>query len=163
MSVAVDIVRAWRAPRQAMHRQLADGVREDRALIYVIAACLLIFIAQFPRLWRDSVQNPELSFDMRVGATMLGWVFLAPLALYIIAALSHVLAKPFGGQGTWFSARLALFWSLLVAAPIWLLNGFVSVLAGQGLIANIFAATALLVFILVWCASFIEAERKRPD
>ncbi len=123
MGVIGDIARAWRYPRRAMRRQLGLGKREDRALIFLVVACLLIFAAQWPRLSLAAKLDPSMPFDARIGGALLGWVFLAPLALYGIAALSRIVARLAGGQGDWYSARLALFWSLLVAAPFWVLNG----------------------------------------
>lgn len=158
MGVALDIVRAWKSPRVIMNLRLAGGVREDRALIYLILACVMMFIAQFPRLWRDALVEPSLPFDMRLGGALLGWVFFAPLGLYLIAAVMRVVARTFGGKGSWFSARMALFWSLLVATPLWLLNGLVAGIAGPGFFMGLTGAIALSVFLVVWIASTIEAE-----
>ena len=160
MGVAGDIVRAWLSPRAMMARRLQAGLREDRALIYLVTACLLIFLAQWPRLWRDTLADPMVPFEARIGAAMLGWIFIAPLALYGIAALSHLAARLIGGRGSWFSARLALFWSLLVAAPLWLLNGVVASFARSGPIPTAIGGIALLMFFAVWMASLFEAETK---
>jgi len=158
MGIAIDIVRTWRMPRVIMQLRLAGGVREDRALVYLLLGCLLMFIAQFPRLWHDALVDPSLSFDMRVGGALLGWIFLAPLGLYLFAALSHVFARIFGGQGSWYSARVALFWSLLAATPWWLLNGLTAGIVGSGALLSLTGGIALLVFVAVWVASIIEAE-----
>ena len=160
MGVTGDIIRAWRHPRQGMRRQLGYGLREDRALVFLITACLLIFVAQWPRLGRAAELDPSTPFDMRIGGALLGWLFLAPLALYAIAALSRIAAAAMGGQGSWYSARLALFWSLLVAAPFWLLNGLVAGLSGVGAVKALTGALALISFIAVWMLSLYEAEKK---
>lgn len=158
MGVAFDIVRAWRHPRVIMKQRLADGKREDRALVYLLLACLLMFIAQFPRIWREALADPTLPFDMRIGGALLGWVFFAPLALYLVAAIARIVARIFGGMGNWFSARLALFWALLVASPFWLLNGLVAGQVRYGILPDLTGGIALLVFVIVWVASMIEAE-----
>ena len=89
----------------------------------------------------------------------MGWLFIAPLALYAIAALSHLIARALGGQGSWYSARLALFWSLLAASPLWLLNGLVAGFIGPGLQLGLTSAIALAVFLIFWGLSLIEAEK----
>lgn len=158
MGVATDILRAWRHPRQVMNARLAHGVREDSALAILMGACVLIFLSQWPRLMREAQFDPTKPLDIRLGGTLFAWLFVAPLALYLIAALSHVVAKIAGGSGSWFSARLALFWSLLVAAPLWVLNGLVDGLFGPGILLKVTGGLALLAFVVIWMASLIEAE-----
>ena len=150
-----DIIRSWRFPRRVMRKHLAAGLREDRALICLFTACLLIFVSQFPALMRAS--EPE-SFEARVVGPLFAWLFVAPLFMYILAALSHLLARLAGGQGSWFGARLALFWSMLAAAPLWLASGFVIEFAGATFLTNIVAALALGMFVVIWMSSLIEAE-----
>ncbi len=159
MGVTGDIIRAWRHPRRVMRRQLGFGPREDRALVFLIVACLLIFVAQWPRLSLAAELDPSMPFEVRIGGALLGWLFLAPLALYAIAALSRLVARLVGGQGSWYSARLALFWSLLVAAPFWLLDGLAAGLAGAGAAKTVTGALALAGFLAVWISSLYEAER----
>jgi hypothetical protein len=158
MSVAFDIIRAWRRPRQIMTRRLAPGTREDLALMYLFLACVIIFVAQWPRLWGAALIDPSIPFDLRLGGALLAWLFIAPLALYAIAALSHVIARLLGGRGSWFGARLALFWSLLVAAPLWLINGLVVVIFPQNWAGAGVGLIALIMFIFVWLASLLEVE-----
>ncbi len=159
MSVTGDILCAWLHPRQVMRRQLGYGAREDRALVFLVAACLLIFVAQWPRLVRAAEADPSIPVDARIGGALLAWVFLVPLALYAIAALSHLLAWLIGGRGNWYAARLALFWALLVAAPLWLLNGLVAGLAGAATVKALTAAVALFGFVAIWLLSLYEAEK----
>ncbi|MBV1868296.1 MAG: YIP1 family protein [Marinosulfonomonas sp.] len=155
MEIAGDIIRSWRSPRRVMRKHLAAGLREDRALICLFAACVLILVSQFPALMRAS--EPD-GFEARVVGPLFGWLFVAPLFMYLLAALSHVLARLVGGQGTWFGARLALFWSLLAAAPLWLINGFVAEFSGATYLTSIVAGLALGMFVVIWISSLIEAE-----
>jgi hypothetical protein len=69
------------------------------------------------------------------------------------------LAKLFRGRGTFYSARLALFWSLLVTAPLFLLNGLVAGFIGQGPASDATGLVTLLGFLVIWLACLIEAER----
>lgn len=132
MAVTTEMLRSWRGPGRAVRRQLAAGVGEPRALAYLIGACAVIFVAQWPRLAREAHLDPSVPLEARLGAALLGWVFLAPLFFYALAALSHIVARALGGRGDWFGARLALFWTLLVTTPLWLFGGLMSGLAGQG-------------------------------
>lgn len=157
MSVSQDIMRSYRWPGQVIREKLAQGPREDRALVYLMLACLLIFVAQWPRLARDAHLS-QLDLQPMIGAALLGWLFIAPLVFYVIAALQRLVARLFGGKGSGYGARLALFWALLVAAPVWLLFGLV-----QGFVAEPAAEAAIglllmAVFFLVWIAGIRASE-----
>ena len=45
--------------------------------------------------------------------------------LYLVAGLSHLIARLVGGRGDWYRARMALFWSLLASTPLILLNDLI--------------------------------------
>ena len=159
MALTQDILATYRGPRAVMRKHLGLGLREDRALMFLAIACVLIFVAQWPRLRREAFLDDAVPFNALLGGALMGWLFIAPLALYAIAALSHLIARALGGQGSWYSARLALFWSLLAASPLWLLNGLVAGFIGPGLQLGLTSAVALAVFLIFWGLSLIEAEK----
>lgn len=158
MPVTTDITATYRGPGRVMQRLLAMGQREDRALVILMASCVIIFVAQMPRLSRQShLTGQEL--DMLLGGALFGWVFLAPLMLYLLAALSHLLARAVGGQGDWYGARLALFWSLLASTPLLLLHGLVAGFIGSGPGLQAVGVLWLAIFLWFWFASLWQAER----
>lgn len=156
--MAADIVATYRSPRRVMRRHLAMGVREDSALVYLFAACGLIFVSRWPDLRRQAFVDDSVPFDALIGGALLGWLFIAPLALYALAAGSHLLARAMGGQGSWYTARLALFWALLAAAPLWLLNGLVAGFIGAGTQLTLTGVLALAVFLIFWGINLHQAE-----
>lgn len=159
MAVTGDIAAMYRRPRAVVRRLLAMGEREDRALIWLIVACGLIFVAQWPRLSREAHLNPDVPLQALLGGALMGWLFLAPLILYAVAAASRIVAGLIGGQGTWYTARLALFWSLLAAVPLWLLTGMVAGFIGPGPALRLTGGVALGVFLLFWGLSLVETEK----
>lgn len=148
----------WRNPRRVMRRHLATGQREDRALIFLMAACGLIFVAQWPELSRQAFLDPEIPLQARIGGALFGWLFWAPVLFYGLAAGSRIIAMPFGGKGTWFTARLALFWTLLATTPGWLFYGLISGFIGPGPAKTLVGAALLFAFLAIWGISFREAE-----
>jgi len=166
MAVSSDMMRTWRKPREVMRKLLARGQREDLALAFLMSACVIIFVAQWPRLSRIAAGFdlpsgsvvPELS--QLVAYEFLGWLLVWPLMFYVIGGISHAIAKLFGGQGTWYSARLALFWSLLATTPAALLYGLMA-----GFLGPIAAGTHLVgffwlaAFAVIWLQTLSEAER----
>lgn len=161
MSVTRDIARSYRAPREVLRRRVAGPAREDRALAIVMAACVLMFVAQWPLLSRLAFEDPSVPLDMRLGGALLGWVFIAPLTLYVLAAVVHGVARLFGGRASWYEARMALFWAFLASSPLWLLNGLVAGFVGPGPGQTLVGAAALLVFLFIWGAGLWEVETGR--
>ncbi|WP_300030171.1 YIP1 family protein [uncultured Roseobacter sp.] len=158
MPVTRDIPATYRGPGRVVRRLIAMGHREDRALAYLMAGCALMFLAQLPRLAREAhLTGQEL--NMLMGASLMAWIFIAPLMLYCLAALSHIAARLMRGQGTWFSARIALFWALLASSPVVLLNGLVAGFIGPGLELQLVGLIWISVFVWFWIGGMIASEK----
>ncbi len=158
MAVTRDITATYRGPGRVVRRLLEMGQREDRALAILMAGCVLVFIAQLPRLSREAhLTGQEL--NMLLGASLLAWVIIAPLLMYCIAALSHLVARLIGGKGGWYGARLALFWALLASGPVLLLHGLVAGFVGPGPARDGVGLLWLGVFLWFWIAGLRQAER----
>lgn len=159
MPVTRDITATWRGPRRVMRRLLDSGQREDRALAILMAGCLVVFVAQWPRLAREA-HLTQVELNPLLGATLLAWMFIAPLAFYLLALISHAVARLFGARGTAFGARLALFWAFLAASPLILLHGLVAGFIGPGPALNMVGLLWCAIFAWFWIACLIEAERR---
>lgn len=157
MAVTRDIAATYRGPQAVMRRLLAMGQREDRALAILMAGCVVMFIAQWPRLAREAYLT-EQELNPLLGGALLAWAFIAPLIFYGIAMISHWIAKVFGGRGTGFGARLALFWALLAASPLVLLHGLVAGFIGPGPGLTAVGAIWLAAFGAFWGLGLREAE-----
>ncbi|SIN89959.1 YIP1 family protein [Vannielia litorea] len=163
MAVTTNMLASWRAPRATLRRMLAAGPREDRALMLLMAGCLVIFVAQWPRLARDAElqtlgAEAEQPLQMLIGGTLLAWLFIMPIVFYLLAWLSHLACKPFGGRGTGYGARLALFWTVLVVSPLMLLYGLTRGFIGDGAEATLVGAVVTLAFLVHWALCLTEAE-----
>ncbi len=159
MPVTTDIVATYRGPGRVVRRLLDMGPREDRALIIVMAACVLVFIGQTPRLAREAHLTGQELNSLLAGA-LFAWVLTAPLFLYVLAGLSHVVARLCGGKGDWFGARLALFWSFLAASPLLMLFGLVAGFIGPGGALNVVGLVWVGVFLWFWISALIQVERR---
>jgi len=158
MGVAQDIAATYRGPGRVVTRLLAAGPREDRALVFLIAACALMFVAQMPRLARQAhLEGDEL--NMLMGGALMGWLFIAPLFFYGIAYITHLVARLFGAATTPWSARIALFWALLAAAPVFLLLGLVSGFVGPGIQVTLVGLIWLGVWLWFWGAGLWQAAQ----
>ena len=161
MALASDIVASYRRPGAILRRRLGAPERaEARALVTVMLACFLIFVAQWPRLSRESTLTGQ-ELDMLLAGALLGWLFVAPLILYGIAGVSHLVAhRALGGHATYTEARMALFWALLAAAPLWLLWGLVAGFSGPGPLLDAVGIVALLAFLGLWAGGLYAVERE---
>jgi hypothetical protein len=158
MAVTRNISATYRGPGRVIRRLLEMGQREDRALAYLMAGCCIMFIAQMPKLAREAHLSGE-DLNMLMGASLLAWVFIAPLLLYCLAALTHLVALAFRGRGSFYGARLALFWALLASSPLILLNGLVAGFIGPGIQLTLVGLVWLVVFLWFWIGGLLAAER----
>ena len=100
MAISKDILASYGGPATVVRRLLSMGPREDRALVYLMAGCALVFTSQLPALSRQAyLTGAEL--NPLLGGALLGWVFIAPLFFYVLAAISHAVALGLGGRGDW--------------------------------------------------------------
>lgn len=159
MAVTTDMMRAWTRPRAVIRARLGQGPREDRALAVLMAACGLIFVAQWPVHARAAHLDPAMPLEARLGGALLGSLFLLPLIAYALAGLSHLVARALGGKGQGFGARLALFWALLAVAPVMLLQGLVAGLIGPSPGLIVVQLVAGLGFLWIWLAMLVEVHR----
>lgn len=158
MAVTRNIAATYRGPGRVVRRLLALGQREDRLLAYLMGACVLIFIAQLPRLAREAhLTGQEL--NMLMGATLMAWVFIAPLLLYAIALLARGVGRILRGQGTAYGARLALFWALLASTPLIMLHGLTAGFVGPGLELQLVGMVWCACFLWFWISGSIAQER----
>ena len=81
MSLSREILATYRGPGKVVARLLSQGPREDRALMLVMAACALFFIAQMPALSRQA-HLEETELNPLLGGALLAWLVLAPLLFY---------------------------------------------------------------------------------
>lgn len=158
MPVTTDIVQSYRRPRAVMRRLLAAGQREDRAIAILFAGCVILFVSQWPWRAREAhLTGTELI--QLISSDIFALLFLLPLLMYGIGALSHIVARIFGGKGGWYAARLALFWSLLASSPLIVLSGLMKGFLGNGLEYSIVGAVWFAVFVIFWSLNLFEAER----
>lgn len=172
MSVTTDIFATWVRPRQVFRRWLGRDSREGRALAVLMAACLLIFVAQWPRLSREAFLAQEAAkaggtpledvptLQALLGINLFALIFIAPLLFYALAGIAHAILRALGGKGEGFASRMALFWALLATAPWMLFQGLVAgfIGAGAGLTATGLAVAA--AFLVLWAILLHEAHWK---
>ena len=164
-SLVVAIGRAYVDPRSAMARQITSGLSEPRSLFHLFLACGLAFLASLPNAVR-AAQALEIEDPLTgaVAAHLFGYLFVAPLLLYALAALVHLAACGFGGRGGFLAARAAVFWAAVLGAPIAMLLALAGV-AGEVLagaralpVLSLLGYAGLAYWLWLLAASLAEAE-----
>ncbi|MGR3623031.1 YIP1 family protein [Pseudophaeobacter sp.] len=162
MAVTGDILATYRGPRRVVARLLEMGPREDRLLAILMAGCALMFISRMPSLAREAHLTGQEQ-NMLLANALFGIIFVAPLAMYSLALLCHLIARGLRGTGESHAARLALFWSFLATSPLMLLNGLVAGMIGPGPALNLVGGVWFSAFLWFWISGMYQAYWAKPQ
>jgi Na+(H+)/acetate symporter ActP len=155
MSLISDIVAAYRAPRREMRRHIDNVIGEEQTLFFAMLFGGMSFIAQLPDMAKRAHLTDHNLSDL-AAAQLIASVFMMPLLMYGIAAISHVIVARFGGQGDHIGARRALFWAAVVTVPVLLLSALVNTFAPDFRIIGAVITSA--VFFWQWFSNLRELE-----
>jgi hypothetical protein len=162
--LAARIGEAWRRGfRASMARELADEPGEPRLLAYAMGGSAALGLAGLPARLAEAAAGPEpVAPSAVVVAQIVSSLFFTPLFLYGVAALMRLALRAAGGTGDWRATRVAVFWSLVLAAPAILLAGGLGYLLAQQGVAPALAALppqlAGLLWLWIWSAGLAEAH-----
>lgn len=156
MALTADIVASYRRPRAVAEGKIATR-REDLALMYLMLSCALVFVGQWPVIQRRAYLGGE-DFGLLFGGSLFAWIFAAPVLLYLLAWLVHLASRALRRPVGAFGARMALFWALLAASPLWLLNGLTAGMIGPGPALTLVGAVAAGAFTWFWVAGIGAAR-----
>ncbi|MFT7522492.1 MAG: hypothetical protein ACI92A_000342, partial [Candidatus Paceibacteria bacterium] len=136
-SFFIDVLETYRIPSKVFARKLANGVTEPQLLVWLLFACMISFLVRLPSLILvHQAGNVEGPLQALMAGSLVASVFFAPIFFYVFAAFTALFAKFLGGKGTWQSARLALFWSLIAMQPLVLVTQVMAVQLGPNLITQ---------------------------
>ena len=160
LSFIPTIFEAYRNFRMSYRIQSTKHISEARLLSLAFLGVIILFIARLPELivlWHNNLLNDVI--PSLVGISLFTSMFFAPLILYSLSAVIHIVAKLFKGKGTFKTSRLALFWSIVVSSPILLINGIVQGYFYETLLARFF--DLLTMFFVLWIVSSIIVESEK--
>lgn len=158
MSLVRDIAATYRRPTKVVSRLLAMGQREDRALIFLMISCVMVFVGQWPRLAREAhLTGQEL--NPLLGGALLGWLFIMPLVMYALAFVVGIILRVVGARISGYGARMALFWAFLASSPLLLFYGLIAGFIGPG--SQLVAVGVIWMSLFLWFwGSGLAAARK---
>ena len=152
MSVVSNVLYTYRSPSKAFERMYARPDSEATSLGYLMGACFLTYVAQWPYLARQA-HLEEFNLQTNLAASLLAWLLIAPLLLYTLAIVLYFFHKFFKGSKSSAQIRMGLFWSFLAATPIMMLFGLVKGFLGHGTAASIVGFFWFVAFsYFIFCA-----------
>jgi len=127
----------------------------------LMIACALIFVGQWPRLVRQSHEGEAgITFETLFAGALMGWIFIAPLVFYALALMLFWVLRLIGQDVSPFEVRYAIFWGLLAATPLILLNGLTAGLIGEGPALTLTGVISLFALLIFWGAGLVEISRR---
>ena len=152
MSVVSNVLYTYRSPSKAFERMYARPDSEATSLGYLMGACFLTYVAQWPYLARQA-HLEEFNLQTSLAASLLAWLLIAPLLLYTLAIVLYFFHKFFKGSKTSAQIRVGLFWSFLAATPLMMLFGLVKGFLGHGTAESIVGFFWFVAFsYFIFCA-----------
>jgi hypothetical protein len=155
MPLLSNISAAYKAPKVEMRRHISDGIREEQTLFFAMLFGGLSFLSLLPDIAKRAFLADE-SLPAMAAAQFIASVFMMPLLMYGIAAISHVVLGRFGGQGDHIGARRALFWAAIATAPVMLFSAILTTYMPD--LRLILAVVIALVFFWQWISNLRELE-----
>lgn len=161
--LVADIAAAYRDLPGAAERKLAEQPRDPQLLVWILIASIMGFVAGLPGALRYA-QSLEQPVEGVLSGRLFAAIFMTPLLIYLAGFVSHLTARAFGGQGSFWSARVAVVWAVAVAIPLVLLGGLVQALAAATgapaamTLAGAVSVVTALGFLWIWAQFLAVAE-----
>ena len=155
-----DIFKSYLDLRISFRNQLNNFTSESRLLAYAFFISVVLFLERLPgRVTNYDIQsNKDILFDY-VGMDLFTSIFFGPIFLYFLSALTHLFALLFKGSASFFEARLAFFWSIIVASPLLLTAGLLHGLFPDGFLFKFVECAAVIAYAWIFSVIFCAAER----
>ncbi|MCX7565447.1 YIP1 family protein [Sulfitobacter sp. F26169L] len=158
MALTQDILATYKGPGRVVSRFLAQGRNEVRALLFLLIAGMLMFVATAPFQAREAQLNPEVPLAARLYWSAFFFVFIMPILVYLFAILVRGLAWIARRKVTGFEIRFTLIWALLASTPVILLTGLTAAFIGPGIQLQLLGFVWLAVFGWFWASGLLRAE-----
>lgn len=158
MSLTSDIIATYRGPGRVVARFLSQGRNEVRALLFVLIAGVMMFVAASPYQAREAELNTDVPFLARMYWSAFFYILIMPILIYLFAAIVWVLARIARRRVSGYEIRFTLIWALLASTPLLLLMGLTAGFIGAGIQLQVVGFIWIAVFGWFWAAGLLRAE-----
>jgi len=158
VALTSDIMATYRSPSRVVSRFLAQGRNEVRALLFMMIAGILIFVASTPYQACEAQLDTEVPLLARMYWSAFLYIFILPILVYVFAAVVWVLARVARREVTGYQIRFTLIWALLASTPVLLLMGLTAGFIGPGIQLQVVGFVWIGVFGWFWAAGLLSAD-----
>ncbi len=158
MSLTQDIFATYKGPRRVVARFLAQGRNEVRALLFVLIAGVLMFIAVAPYQAREAQLDPDIPLQARLYWSALFYILIVPIFLYLFAVIAWPFVWIFRRPVTGYEVRFTLFWALLASTPVMMLLGLTAGFMGPGIQLQALGLIWFIVFGWFWVSGLLSTD-----
>ncbi len=100
---------------------------EGRLLFLALLSDVIFFLARSISMVVLPPDEVRLALPHFVGLGLVVAFLFRTSLFYVIAAIGNIISRAFGGEGTWYTTRCAVFWAALVSAPVEVFAAIVTV------------------------------------
>lgn len=158
MALTQDIIATYKGPGRVVSGFLAQGRNEVRALLFMLIAGVLMFVATAPFQAREAELNPDVPFLARMYWSAFFYIMILPILVYIFAIIIWGLTRIARRKITGYEVRFTLIWALLASTPVMLLMGLTAGFIGPSLQLQAVGFLWLGVFGWFWAAGLLRAD-----
>ncbi|MEM0924330.1 MAG: hypothetical protein AAGI13_14870 [Pseudomonadota bacterium] len=144
---------AW-GDLRGSYRALMEGAPGEGRLFFIAVLSSLIYFAG--TMLSETAPAGEEG-QAWVASHFLSAILWRPLMLYAVGATSCLILRGFDGAGGWVESRAAVFWAMLIAAPVLFLAQIATV-AAHGTALVIIQQIAALIAAWVLAVMLAEAH-----
>jgi hypothetical protein len=158
MALTQDIFATYKGPRRVVARFLGQGRNEVRALLFMLIAGVLMFIAVAPYQAREAQLDPEIPLEARLYWAAFFYILIVPILVYLFALLVWGLSRIARRKITGYEIRFTLIWALLASTPVMLLAGLMAGFVGPSIQLQLVGFIWLVVFGWFWISGLLSAD-----
>lgn len=123
------ILDAYADMRFSTRSFIASAPSEGRLLFLALLSDVIFFLARSISMVVLPPDEVRLALPEFIGLGLVVAFLFRTALFYVIAALAKILSLPFGGKGSWYATRCAIFWAALVSAPVEIFASALTVVA----------------------------------
>lgn len=158
MALTQDIFATYKGPKRVFARFLSQGRNEVRALLFMLIAGVLMFVAVAPYQAREAQLDAEVPLEARLYWSAFFYILILPIFIYLFALIISGLARIARRQITGYEIRFTLIWAILATTPIMLLMGLTAGFIGPGIQLQLLGIIWLGVFGWFWVSGLLSAD-----
>lgn len=117
-SYADRVLDAWADMRWSTRSLIESRPSEGRLLFLALLSDVIFFLSRALSLVVAPPEEIGARLPDHVGFGLVLAFLVRTSFFYVAAAAAVIVSRPFGGRGSWYETRCAVFWAAFVSAPV---------------------------------------------